>query len=114
MPALKSLPIAERVERIAAGDQIHLVRCLLRDTLVALLTGRTDDATVCRVEAAYRSTPAMRKRLDIERLYRAALLALPETVDGEPSLPLPETCPITLDALLMDDTGAVFARLMNT
>jgi hypothetical protein len=30
------------------------------------------------------------------------LASLPETIDDQPPLPVPETCPVTLDELLSD------------
>ncbi|WP_428492311.1 hypothetical protein [Rhodopila sp.] len=48
----------------------------------------------------------MRQRLDLNRIYRQALRALPETIDGQPPLPVslavPEVCSATLDELLED------------
>jgi WGR domain len=41
----------------------------------------------------------MRQRLDIGRLYRRAMRRLPETIDGQPPLPVPPVCPVTLDEL---------------
>jgi hypothetical protein len=45
----------------------------------------------------------MRQRLDIAKLYRRALRAVPDTVDGAAPLPIPATCPVTLDELLGED-----------
>jgi hypothetical protein len=47
----------------------------------------------------------MRQRLDLAKLYTRALRAMPETIDGQPPLPVPETCPMTLDELLDEDDG---------
>ena len=41
----------------------------------------------------------MRQRIDIARVYRRALAAMPETVDGLPPLPIRSEMP-TLDELL--------------
>lgn len=46
---------------------------------------------------------AMRQKLDVARLFRRALRALPETIDGQPPQPLPAQCPVTLDQLLAED-----------
>jgi hypothetical protein len=43
---------------------------------------------------------SLRQRLDLARIYRQALRALPQTMDGVPPQPLPETCRPTLDELL--------------
>jgi hypothetical protein len=39
----------------------------------------------------------------METLYRRALRALPETVDGRVPLPVAQACPVTLDELLSDN-----------
>ena len=44
----------------------------------------------------------MKQRLDIKRLYVRALRAMPETIDGQPPLPVPQECPVTLDELLSE------------
>jgi Domain of unknown function DUF29 len=61
------------------------------------------EARVFRSNAARRYTPSMRQRLDLALIYRRALRGLPETIDGQPPLPVPDTCPVTLDALLSED-----------
>jgi hypothetical protein len=60
------------------------------------------DARGFRAQAANRFAPSMRQRLDLARIYRQALRAVPATMDGQPPQPLPETCPATLDDLLGD------------
>ncbi len=55
-----------------------------------------------RGDAADRFTPSMRQRLDLARIYRRALRALPETSDGQPPLPVPAECSVTLDELLSE------------
>jgi len=56
-----------------------------------------------RDDAAEAFTPSMRQRINLARLYTQALRATPETIDGQPPLPMPEVCPVTLDELLSDD-----------
>jgi hypothetical protein len=55
-----------------------------------------------RGDAAEAFAPSMRQRISMQRLYRRALKALPETIDGQPPLPLPEVCPVTLDEMLAE------------
>ena len=50
-----------------------------------------------------RFVPSMRQRIDVAGLYADALAAMPETIDGQPPLPMPEVCTVTLDELLSDD-----------
>jgi hypothetical protein len=45
----------------------------------------------------------MAQRIDMAALYRRALRGLPETIDGQAPLPVPETCPVTLDEMLKED-----------
>ena len=58
------------------------------------------DARHFRNEAAAAFSPSMRQKINLARLYRRALSELPETIDGQPKLPLPDDCPLTLDELL--------------
>ena len=53
-----------------------------------------------RGDAARSYTPSMRQRIDLARLYRDALGRLPELMDGQPPLPVPQDCPATLDEML--------------
>ncbi len=61
------------------------------------------EARVFRSNATDRYAPSMRPRIDLDRLYRRALRGLPETIDGQPPLPVPHTCQHTLDDLLSED-----------
>ena len=53
-----------------------------------------------RLDAAEAYAPSMRQRLDVADIYRKARSILPDTVDGQPPLPVPDACPVTLDDLL--------------
>jgi hypothetical protein len=44
----------------------------------------------------------MRQEIDLDRIYRQALRGLPETMDGQPPLAVPQVCPVTLDELLAE------------
>jgi hypothetical protein len=59
-------------------------------------------ARVFRATAESRFTPSMRQRIDLERIYRRALRGLPDTIDGQPPLPVPPVCRWSLDELLAD------------
>lgn len=61
------------------------------------------EARVARVNAADAYTPSMRQRIDVPGLYAKAVHAMPESIDGQPPLPVSETCPVTLDELLSDE-----------
>ncbi len=53
-----------------------------------------------REDAADSFAPSMRRHLDAAQLYAKALRRLPETLDGQPPLPVRAECPVTLDELL--------------
>jgi len=55
-----------------------------------------------RADAADSFSPSMRQRIDVAKLYGKALYLMPESMDGLPPLPVPDTCPVTLDELLGD------------
>lgn len=59
--------------------------------------------TSFRQQVADAFTPSMRQRLDLERIYRRALRALPETMGGQLTQPRPERCPVTLDELRAEE-----------
>ncbi len=46
---------------------------------------------------------SMAGRIDMAKLYRQALRRMPDTVDGEPPIPMPRACPVTLEQLLADE-----------
>ena len=105
--------IAEEVESVGRS-QLSAVQSLLRQALIHML--KVDawplsrevplwraEARRLRDDAAEAFAPSMRQRIDVNLLYVKALRATPETIDGQPPLPMPETCPVTLDDLLGDD-----------
>jgi hypothetical protein len=105
--------VAEEIESVGR-DQLHAVQSLLRQALIHMLkaqawplnrdaAGWQAEAVRFRADAGDRYAPSMRQRIDLERISRQALRALPERIDGQAPGPLPETCPVTLDELLSDD-----------
>jgi hypothetical protein len=56
------------------------------------------DAIMFRVDAA-----SMRQRIDLDRIYRQALRALPDTIDGQAPWVLARRCLWTLDELLSEE-----------
>jgi len=104
--------LIEEVESVGS-EQLHAVESLLLQALVHMLKAQgwplardvenwRADARGFRAQAANRFAPSMRWRLDLARLYRQALRAVPATMDGQPPQPLPDACPATLDELLGD------------
>jgi len=105
--------IAEEIES-AGSEQLHAVELFLVQALAHMLKaeawptshevpGWRAEARRFRDDAASRFVPSMRQRIDMAKLYRRALRALPETIDGQASLPVPENCSVTLDQLLSDE-----------
>ncbi len=60
------------------------------------------DAVRFRADAADRYAPSMRQRIDLDHIYRQALRALPETMDGQAPGPVAHVCPVTPDDLPAD------------
>jgi hypothetical protein len=104
--------LAEEIEDVGRSQlravEGHLVQALLHDLKAqawplsrevphwrAEARGQRDDA-----RAAF--TPSMAQRIDVVALYRRALRRMPEAIDGQPPLPVPETCQSTLDELLAE------------
>ena len=103
--------VIEEVESVGSEQQ-HAVVSLLRQALIHALKAEAwplsrdapnwrADAIRFRADAADRYAPSMRQRIDIDRIYRQALRALPETMDGQPPLPIRTAIP-TLDELLAE------------
>ena len=61
-----------------------------------------EEVTLFQMDAARAFQESMRQRLDLALLYRRARHRFPQQIDGQPPLPLPETCPLTLDELLSE------------
>jgi Domain of unknown function DUF29 len=102
--------IIEEIESVGS-EQLHAVASLLVQALTHMLRAETwplsrevphwqAEARRFRGDAADRFAPSMRQRIDLTSLYRRALLAMPDTIDGQAPLPVPDVCPVTLDELL--------------
>jgi hypothetical protein len=105
--------VAEEVESVGR-EQLHAVESLLLQALIHMLKAQAwpeardapvwlADAINFRAQAANRFAPSMRQRIDLARVYRQACRAVPRSIDGVVPLPIPETCPLGLDALLSED-----------
>jgi Domain of unknown function DUF29 len=105
--------IAEEIESVGS-EQRHAVESLLTQALLHMLKAYgwplslsvpswEADARLFRRQARRRFAPSMRQRLDLAGLYTDALAGLPKAMDGQPPLPVPDVCPVTLDELLAED-----------
>jgi hypothetical protein len=104
--------VVEEVESVGRS-QLSAVRSLLLQALIHMLKAEAwplsrdaptwrADALRFRSDASEAFSPSMRQRIDMPALYAKARRLLPEAIDGQPPLPVPEVCPVTLDELLGD------------
>ena len=102
--------VIEEIESVG-NEQLHAVSSFLTQAIIhrlkAMAWPDARDADNWRAEAerfagdaADRFTPAMRQRLDVARIYRRALRAVPATMYGVARPSLPAESPWTLDELL--------------
>jgi hypothetical protein len=102
--------LIEEIESVGRSQlssvRSHLVQSLVHDLKAETWPLSRDvphwraEARRHRFDAAEAFTPSMRQRIDLAKLYRQAIKLLPETMDGQPPLPVPVECPVTLDELL--------------
>jgi hypothetical protein len=104
--------VIEEVESVGS-EQLLAVQSLLRQALIHMLKAEAwplsldapnwrADAIRFRADAADRYAPSMRQKIDLGRIYRQALRALPETMDGQVPGAVAQVCPVMLDELLAD------------
>lgn len=105
--------IIEEIESVGS-EQLHALASLLVQALTHMLKAEAwplsrevphweAEARRFRGDAADRFAPSMRQRIDLAKLYVRARRIMPDTIDGQPPLPVPEICPVTLDELLSDE-----------
>jgi hypothetical protein len=105
--------IAEEIESVG-NEQRFAVESLLVQAIVHLLKAHAwpdcrdapnwrADSMRFRGDAAARFVPSLRQRLALARIWRRALRAMPDTIDGVALPPLPDTCPYTFDELLSEE-----------
>lgn len=102
--------IAEEIEDVGKSALRSVRSCLLQALLHDLqaeawplttyVAHWRSEAQVARINAAGAYSPGMRRLIDVPGIYAQALSAMPECVDGQPPLPLPAECPVSLDDLL--------------
>ena len=104
--------VIDEVESVGR-EQLHAVESLLLQAMLHALKAQAwpespevahwqAEERLFRAQASNRFAPSMRQRIDVARLYRQALRALPDTIDGQAPLPVPDACPVTLEELLAD------------
>ena len=102
--------IIEEVESVGRSQlsavRSLLVQALLHDLKCQAWPGSREvphwraEGRGFRGDAAEAFTPSMRQRIDMDELYRRALRRLPESVDDQAPLPVPEACPVNLEDML--------------
>ena len=102
--------VAEEIEAVGRTErqacESYLLQALLHDLKArGWPTSREvphwrSEARIFLYEAANAFSPSMRQHIDLPGLYAEAQRRLPETIDDQPPLPLPEKCPVTLDEML--------------
>jgi hypothetical protein len=102
--------IIEEVAEVGASAlravRSHLLQILLHDLKAEAWPSSANvphwrsEARVARINAADAYAASMRSKIDVPDIYAKALHAMPETIDGQKPLPVPEICPVTLDELL--------------
>jgi len=104
--------VIEEVDSVGR-EQLHAVESLLLQAIIHRLKAAAwplsrdaptwrADAISFGAQASNRYALSMRQRINLQRIFRQACRALPETIDGQPPLPVSEVCP-TLDELLSDE-----------
>lgn len=104
--------IAEEIESVGRsevkGVRSAIVQALLHD-LKAEAWPLSHDAPHWRAQARGRRddarddfTESMRPKIDMADLYRRARRLMPDTIDGQAPLAVPDACPVTLDELLSE------------
>jgi hypothetical protein len=102
--------IAEEIEDVGR-NQLHAVESRLVQALRHMVKAQAwpasldapswrADAIDFRRQARRRFAPSMRQKIDLAALYADAVAAMPAAIDGQAPLPIPDTCPVTLDELL--------------
>jgi hypothetical protein len=105
--------IIEEIESVG-NEQLHAVTSLLTQALIHMLKAQAwplsrevphwqAEARRFRGDATDRFAPSMRQRIDLAKLYARACRGMPDTIDGQPPLPVPEICEVTLDELLSNE-----------
>ena len=90
--------VIEEIESVGR-EQLHAVESLLIQALLHMLKaeawplssaapGWQAKARRIRSDAARRFAPSMRQRINLPKLYVAAIRAMPNTIDGQPPLPV--------------------------
>lgn len=91
----------DAVESLLTQAFLHELKVAAWPTSRDLLHWKAE-ARLFRRLARRKYTSSMRQKLDVTTLYGDALTGLPDAMDDQPGLPVPQSCPVTLDELLRE------------
>jgi hypothetical protein len=105
--------IAEEIESLG-NEQGFAVESLLVQAIIHRMKAETwpdcrdaenwsADSIRFRGDAASRFVPSMRQRIDLDKIYRRAVRAMPRVIDAQQAPIWPAECPFTLDYLLSEE-----------
>jgi hypothetical protein len=89
---------AALLRRLAAGEQVN--EQIDWENVVEEIESVGRSEVKARGDAADDFTESMRPKINLALIYRRALRAMPARVDGQPPLPVPHECAVTLDEVL--------------
>lgn len=105
--------VIEEIESVGRSElravESHIIQALLHDLktrawpLSIAVPHWRAEARGHRKDARRHFSPSMRSQIDMEELYRDALGRLPETIDGQPPMAVPEACPVSFDEMVAGD-----------
>lgn len=89
---------------------VHFLKCALWPEHTAIRHWR-EEVVAFQSDADQRFAPSMRQRIDLGRLFAAAVRQVAANDLGEVGGTMPEACPWTLDQLLRDEVGTLVERV---
>ncbi len=113
--------VVEEIEDVGLSE-LNAVRSLLRQMMVhlvkrpfwpehAAIRHWREEIVAFQSDAEQRFAPSMRQRIDLDRLFTAALRQVAASDLGDIRRTVPDRCPCSLDQLLRDEVGALGSLL---
>lgn len=113
--------IVEEIEDVGLSE-LNAVRSLLRRMMVHLLKCALwpehpavrhwrEEFVAFQADAEQRFAPSMRQRVDLDRLFAAAIRQVLASDLGDTERPMPTMCPWALDSLLRDGIAALIDQV---
>ncbi len=116
--------VVEEIEDVGLSE-LNAVRSLLRQMMVHLLKCAIwpehaavrhwrEEIVAFQSDAEQRFAPSMRQRIDLGRLFAAAVRQVAASDLGDVGRSMPDACPWSLDQLLRDGVGPLVAAMGET